>query len=77
MSQESQENWKLPTWEIVVGQMNSSEENWVSLDLMSYYFHHMKIISRENLLYMTLQTTFMLRPRSSFSWKIIFYVETL
>ena len=50
MSQESQENWKLASWLMVVGQMNSSDQNWVSLDPISYNFHHMKIIPRSKLL---------------------------
>ena len=45
-SQESQENWKLASWLMVVGQMNSSDQNWVSLDPIAYNFHHMKIIPR-------------------------------
>ena len=32
------------------GQMNSSDQNWVSLDPISYNLHHMKIIPREKLL---------------------------
>ena len=50
MSQESQENWKLASWLMVVGQMNSSDQNWVSLDPISYNFHHMEMITRETLL---------------------------
>ena len=36
MSLESQENWRLASWLMVVGQMNSSDQNWVSLDPISY-----------------------------------------
>ena len=50
MSQESQENWRLASWLVVIGQTNSSDQNWVSLDPISYNFHHMKIIPRANLL---------------------------
>ena len=38
--------------------MNSSDQNWVSIDIISYNFHHMKMIPRETLLLMTFQTTF-------------------
>ena len=50
MSLKSQENCKLASWLMVVGQMNSSHQNWVSLEPISYNFHHMKIIPRETLL---------------------------
>ena len=38
MSLKSQENWRLASWLMVVGQMNSSDQNWVSLDPISYNF---------------------------------------
>ena len=50
MSLKSQENCKLASWLMVVGQMNSSNQNWVSLDPISYNFNHMKMIPREKLL---------------------------
>ena len=50
MSQESPNNWRLASWLMVVGQMNSSAQNRVSLDPISYNFHHMKMIPRETLL---------------------------
>jgi hypothetical protein len=50
MSQESQENWKLASWLMVVGQMIPSDQNWVSLDPISYNFHYIKMIPREKLL---------------------------
>ena len=50
MSLEIQDNWRLDSWLVVVGQMNSSDQNWVSLDPISYNFHHMKMIPRENIL---------------------------
>ena len=46
MSLESQDNWRLASWLMVVGQMNSSDQNWVSLDPISYNFCHMKMIPR-------------------------------
>ena len=46
----SQEKWRLASWLMVVGQMKSSDQNWVSLDPISYNFHHIKIIPREKLL---------------------------
>ena len=49
MSLESQENWRLASWLMVVGQMNSSDQNWISLDSISYNYHHMKMIPREKL----------------------------
>ena len=77
MSLQSQENCKLVSWLMVVGQINSSYQNWVSLDLISYKFHHIKMIPREKLLNMTLQKTFMFMSRANFACKVIFYVETL
>ena len=50
MSQESQENWRLASLLMVVGQMNSFDQNWVPLDPISYNFHHIKMIPRETLL---------------------------
>ena len=50
MSEESQDIWKLASWLMVVGQMDSSDQKWVSLDPISYTFHHMEMIPREKLL---------------------------
>ena len=49
MSLKSQENWRLASWLMVVGQMNSSDQNQVPLDPISYTFYHMKMIPREML----------------------------
>ena len=46
MSLESQENWRLASWLMVVGQMNPSDQNWVSLDPIYYKLHHMKMLPR-------------------------------
>ena len=50
MSLKSQENCKLARWLMEVDQRNSSDQNWVSLDPISYNVYHMKMITRETLL---------------------------
>ena len=77
MSPKIQDNVKLARWFMVVDQRKSTGQNWGSLDPISYNFCHMKMIPRETLLKVTFQTTFMLRSRSSFAWKVIFYGERL
>jgi hypothetical protein len=62
---------------MVVDQRKSIGQNWGSLDPISYTFCHMKMIPRLKLLLMTFQTTFMLKSRAKFSWKVIFYGERL
>ena len=69
--------FQLASWLMVVGQMNSSYQNWVPLDPISYNLQHMKMIPRETLLWMTFQTTLILRSKPSFAWKVIVYVERL
>ena len=53
----------------------STGQNWGSLDPISYNFGHMKMIPRENLLFMTLQTTFMFASRANFFRKSFFMVK--
>ena len=75
MSPKNQDNVKLASWFMVVDQRKSTGQSWGSLDPISYNFCHMKIIPSEELLKITLQTTFMLRLRASFAWKVIFMVK--
>ena len=77
MSPKDQENVKLASWFMVVDQRKSTGQNWGSLDPISYNICHTKILSRETLLIMTLKTTFMLKSRDIFSWKVTFYGERL
>ena len=55
-----QDNDKLASWFMVVDQRKSIGQNWGSLDRISYNICHIKMIQREKLLFMTLQTTLML-----------------
>ena len=77
MSPKDQDNFKFASSFMMVDQRKSIGQNWGSLDPISYTFCHMKIITRESLLLMTLKTTFMLWSRSSFAWKVTFYGERL
>ena len=77
MSPKDQEKFKFASWFIEVDQRKPTGQNWGSLYTISCNICHMKIIPREKLLFMTLQTTFMLTSRASFAWKVIFYGERL
>ena len=77
MSPKSQDNIKLASWFMVVDQRKSTDQNWGSLDPISYNVCLMKMIPRSKLLKMAFQTTFMLNSRASFAWKVIFYDERL
>ena len=77
MSPKSQENVKLASWFMVVDQRKSTSQNWGSLDPISYNFCHMKMIPRDQLLKIKLQTTFMFKSRSIFAWKVILYGKGL
>ena len=77
MSPIYQEDFKFASWFMVVDQRKSTSQNWVSLDPISYNVCHMKMIPKETLLFMTLQTTLMLKSRDIFAWKVNFYGEIL